>query len=75
MNQLDKIVKKTTEIIADKHARSTFFLIFTAIVIFIINGLLPTIEGKAHYTADPITIFIKSVYNFLFTLWPILWIT
>ena len=56
MNQLDKIVKKTTEIIADKHARSTFFLIFTAIVIFIINGLLPTIEGKAHYTADPITV-------------------
>lgn len=46
---------KLTNLISSKHTRSIFFLIVTALVIFIINGLLPTIEGKAHYTADPIT--------------------
>jgi len=51
-----KIINAVTGVITDKHTRSLIFVIITAIVIFAINSLLPTIEGKSHYTADPITV-------------------
>lgn len=63
MKQVDKAIRTVTNVVTDKHTRSVLFLIITALVIFVINGLLPTIEGKAHYTADPVTVtygeFIK----------------
>ena len=56
MLTVDKVVKKTVDLVSDRHTRSMFFLVITAVIIFLINGLLPTIEGKAHYTADPVTV-------------------
>ena len=54
---IEKTVTKTlTNVVTNKHTRSLIFLILTIIVIFAINALLPTIEGKSHYTADPITV-------------------
>ena len=60
MNSIEKTVRKVADVIVDKHKRSVLFLIITAVVIFLINGLLPTIEGKAHYTADPINVSYKE---------------
>lgn len=48
------------DILINKHTRSYVFLIITVIVIFAINALLPTIEGKAHYTADAVTVTYKE---------------
>ena len=56
MLTVDKVVKKTVDLVSDRHTRSMLFLVITAVIIFLINGLLPTIEGKAHYTADPVTV-------------------
>lgn len=47
-------------IVINKHTRSIVFLIITVIVIFAINSLLPTIEGKAHHTADAATMTYKE---------------
>ena len=52
--------KTLTNTITSKRTRSLIFLIITVIVIFAINALLPTIEGKSHYTADPITVTYKE---------------
>ena len=60
MNSVDKAIRKVTDVVVDKHKRSVLFLIITVVVIFLINGLLPTIEGKAHYTADPINVSYKE---------------
>ena len=60
MNTASAAIHKVSNIVSNKHARSTFFLILTAIIIFVINGLLPTIEGRSHYTADPITVTYKE---------------
>lgn len=46
---------KIQELITNRHTRSYVFLIITVIVIFAINSLLPTIEGKTHYTADAVS--------------------
>ena len=54
--RLNKALDKVATVVTDKHTRSTFFLFLTVIIIFVINGLLPTIEGKAHYTADPVNV-------------------
>ena len=53
-------VQKLTNVVTNKHSRSLVFLVITVIVIFAINALLPTIEGKSHYTADPVTITYKE---------------
>ena len=53
---INKTASKAVEILNNKHTRSTIFLIITVIIIFAINSVLPTIEGRTHYTADPITI-------------------
>lgn len=50
MHTFDRI----TNIIQNKHTRNLLFLLFTAIIIFAVNGLLPTIEGNTHYTADAV---------------------
>jgi hypothetical protein len=39
--------------IVNKRTRNFVFLIFTIVIIFALNALLPTIEGNTHYTADP----------------------
>lgn len=52
----NKVLSKTAEVFHNKHTRSSIFLIITVIVIFAINSLLPTIEGRTHYTADPVTV-------------------
>lgn len=58
---IEKTVAKTlTSVVTNKHTRSLVFLIITVFVIFAINAVLPTIEGKSHYTADPITITYKE---------------
>lgn len=56
MLTIDKAAKKVVDVVSNRHNRNIFFLILTVVVIFVINGLLPAIEGKAHYTADPITV-------------------
>lgn len=56
MAEQKKLTKALVNTITNKHSRSLIFLIMTVIVIFAINALLPTIEGKSHYTADPITV-------------------
>lgn len=45
---------KVTNFVKNKHTRNFLFLLITAIIIFAVNGLLPTIEGNTHYTADSI---------------------
>lgn len=54
------VTKALTNVVTNKHTRSLVFLIITVLIIFAINSLLPTIEGKSHYTADPITITYKE---------------
>ena len=39
--------------IVNKRTRNFVFLVFTIVIIFALNALLPTIEGNTHYTADP----------------------
>lgn len=60
MNTASAAIHKINNIVSNKHARSTFFLILTTVIIFVINGLLPTIEGRSHYTADPIIVTYKE---------------
>ena len=55
-----KIHTALTNVVTNKHTRSLVFLILTVFVIFAINALLPTVEGKSHYTADPITVTYKE---------------
>lgn len=55
-----KITQAITNAVTNKHTRSLIFLILTVIIIFAINALLPTIEGRSHYTADPITVTYKE---------------
>lgn len=54
--QAKQVTKSLTNVVTNKHSRSALFLIITVIIIFAINSLLPTIEGKSHYTADPISV-------------------
>lgn len=56
MSTQQTVTKVLTNVVTDKHTRSLVFVIITALIIFAINSLLPTIEGKSHYTADPITV-------------------
>lgn len=44
------VFNKTAYIITDKHARSTFFLVLSFIIILAINSFLPVIEGESKYT-------------------------
>ena len=60
MSVQKNVTQKLTNVITSKHTRSLIFLVLTVIVIFAINALLPTIEGKAHYTADSITVTYKE---------------
>ena len=60
MSTQQTVAKALTNVVTNKHTRSLVFLIITTLVIFAINALLPTIEGKSHYTADPITITYKE---------------
>lgn len=55
MNRLvpvDQIHQLRTAIV-NKRTRNFVFLVFTIVIIFALNALLPTIEGNTHYTADP----------------------
>lgn len=63
MSSDSKIIKTLTNAVTNKHSRSLVFLIITVIVIFAINALLPTIEGKSHYTADPIEMTYGEYVN------------
>lgn len=47
---MENLVATGKQIIVNKNARSTAILIFTVIVVFMLNALLPIIEGSAHYT-------------------------
>lgn len=51
--RLDTVIDKTSGLLSNKRKRSGFFLIISFIVILILNGLLPVIEGSEHYTVEP----------------------
>lgn len=50
------VLGKATYIVTDKHARSTFFLILSFIIILAINSLLPVIEGETKYTVEKVQV-------------------
>lgn len=50
------VLNKTAYIITDKHARSTFFLVLSFIIILAINSFLPVIEGETKYTVGKIEV-------------------
>lgn len=52
---VDKI-QQVKGVLVNKQTRNLVLLIFTVVIIFAINALLPTIEGNTHYTADPIKV-------------------
>lgn len=47
-------------IVTNKRIRSFLFLILTAAIIVVINGLMPLISGQTHYTADPVEMTYKE---------------
>lgn len=53
-SNLDKKLGKLRSIVTDKRKRSSLFLLLTFAAILMLNGLLPVIEGSAHYTVEPV---------------------
>jgi hypothetical protein len=53
-SNLDKKLGKIRSIVTDKRKRSSLFLLLTFVAILMLNGLLPVIEGSAHYTVEPV---------------------
>ena len=51
-----KSLTNMVSIVTSKRSRSFIFLIVTFVLILFVNGLLPTISGQAHYTADTIEV-------------------
>jgi energy-converting hydrogenase A subunit M len=52
--KIDAAIDKVSSVFSNKRKRSGFFLIVSFIVILLLNGLLPVIEGSAHYTVEPV---------------------
>lgn len=53
-------LNKVANVLANKRIKSLVFLILTFVLILLINGLLPLIYGKAHYTAEDILMTYKE---------------
>lgn len=52
----EEFVVKAAARFNNSRSRSTFFLALSALIILLLNGILPVIEGDAHYTASPIEV-------------------
>jgi hypothetical protein len=55
IKKIDAMINKASDVFSNKRKRSGFFLIVSFIIILILNGLLPVIEGSAHYTVEPVS--------------------
>lgn len=53
-NTYTTIMNHVKQIVVNKQTRSIFILIVTVFIVFLINALLPTIEGNTHYTEEPV---------------------
>jgi hypothetical protein len=54
VQKLDSIIDKASSVFSNKRKRSGFFLVLSFVVILLLNGFLPIIEGSAHYTVEPV---------------------
>lgn len=53
-SRTEKGLGKVNNLVTNKQSRSIFFMVITFILILLINGLLPVIEGQAHYTVGSV---------------------
>ena len=53
-NTYTTIMNQLKNVVVNRQTRSIFILIITVFIVFLINALLPTIEGNTHYTEEPI---------------------
>lgn len=54
------IATKAIDLLVDRHTRSFIFLLFTILIIFAINSLLPIIEGNTHHTVHAVEMTYKE---------------